>query len=264
MPPYDNLIGGTQIPSNNLFDRFNSPATSPTASGTTRNTGLSGIIDEQFSPELERLDQGLPGLEELLMDRISSGPDFQQFAPALEQFAGNITDQFFGAGGAVEQASRQALGQAVGSGFGPTSGGFDAARMNILRGATEQVGQAIGSQAVNLAQVASGQRSADIQTLLGLTGLQAGRRDELARDIFGITQTGIANEMDRETLGLNRRLIEEALRDPSILERIGGSAGSILSGAGTGAAIGSIVPGLGTGVGAALGGTLGLIGGLFG
>ena len=224
----------------------------------TTSMGPLSPISNQIQDELDRLGGALPSIEELLMNRINATIDFNQYSDALNTFAGGITDQFFRPGGMVEQASRQALGQTVQTGFGPQSGGFDAARMNILAGARDQVGQAIGSQAVNLAQMASGQRSADIQTLLGFAGMQGARRDELARDLFGIQQTGVVNQLDRDTFNLNRRMVENALAQQrqqqggGIWEFLGGLGGSVLGGT-----LGMAGMGIGEQVGSQLGNWLG-------
>jgi hypothetical protein len=221
------------------------------------NQTITSILDEQFTPEFDRINQALPGLEEVLQNRINGPADFNQFSGALEQFAGGLTDQLFGAGGAVEQASRGALGQTVQSGFGPTSGGFDNARMNILTGARDTLTQGIAGQAVNLAQLASGQRTADIQSLLGFTGMQAGRRDSLAESLFGGAATINQQGMDRETMDLNRRLIDHALGQQNQGSGIGGLLGRI-----GGGLLGSALGPIGSAAGGALGGRLaGLLGG---
>lgn len=220
---------------------------------------LAGILDSNFTPEFNRLNEGLPGIEDLLQTTIESPLDFEQFAPALEQFAGGLSAQMFGAGGSVEQASRQALGQSVQSGFGPTSGGFDNARLSILKEARGSFNEALSTQAVNLAQIASTKRSSDIQTLLGFTQNQGARRDSAAESLFGGRATIDQQGMDRETMDLNRRMIEQGLMDgqTSMGDRLSGG----LSGAAGGFVAGNmVVPGIGGIVGAGIGGLAGLFG----
>ena len=242
----------------NGFRGVNSLYRPPSGGSSSAARSLGGILDEQFAPEYERLNEGLPGIEELFNERVASGPDYSAYSGALEDFAGSVFEQYFGSGGAVEGASRAALGQAVQSGFGPTSGGFDNARMNILREASGQFGQAVAGQATQLAGYASQDRGIDIQSLLGYTGLQAGRRDALAESLFGGQATIDQQGIDREVLDLNRRMIEQALRNSG--QSIGSRLGGGLSGAASGAIAGSIIPGIGTGIGAAIGGIAGLFG----
>ena len=204
----------------------------------------------------------LPGTEDLFNKRISTGLDFQGFDDALSKFAGGLSEQLFGAGGSVETASRSALGEAVGSGFGPTSGGFDNARLNILKGAGQQFNSALAEQAVNIAGVASQQRSADINSILGLQQSQAGRRDSIAESIFGAQATIDQQGFDRETMDLNKQLIEQALRRGNRGRSVGSRVKGGLSGSASGAVAGTIVagPGIGTTAGAIIGGLAGLFG----
>jgi hypothetical protein len=217
----------------------------------------SQILNQDFRPEFDRVSGQLPNLEQTFMDRLNSGPDFEAYRSELDAFGGSLMDTLFGPGGQVEQATRQALGQSVASGFGPTSGGFDKARLNILGGARDAFGGAIAGQAVNIAQLAGQQHMGELGALGGFQQFQAGRADDLRESLFGGEMSIRQMEMDRETMELNRRMVEAGLAQQG-----GGglSIGGALEGALGGAAAGSFIPGIGS----LAGGIIGGIGGLFG
>lgn len=252
MPLPNSTIGGFATPA---------PRTQGAGGFGGGDRSLASILDNNFAPEFNRLNEGLPGIEDLLTDRIQGPVDLNQFAPALEQFAGGLSAQMFGAGGSVEQATRGALGQSVQSGFGPASGGFENAKLHILKGATGEFQNALAGQAVNLAQLASTQRSQDISALLGFTQNQGARRDSAAESLFGGQATIDQAGRDDETMALNRRLIENALANGGDPNSIGSRATNALSGAAGGFVAGNmVVPGVGGFIGAGIGGLAGLFG----
>jgi hypothetical protein len=68
----------------------------------------------------------------------------------LSALAESIAGDFFGPGGSAERQTNQALRHSVDTGFGPRSGGFDAARLNILQNATTQASRGISAGAIQL------------------------------------------------------------------------------------------------------------------
>lgn len=221
-------------------DEFQSP-------GRPRNLG--GILDE-FGQAQDFQQERARELEGQFEDVLAGGRE------ALSDVAQGVTAELFAPGGQVEQATNRALRSTVESGFGPRSGGFDQARLNIQERAQDQV-------ANRVAQAAPEIRSQTIQGLGQLAGQLRGSAESLRESEFGgqatIEQLGLA----RERQDMNERIMQEFLDERGGAD-IGGAASGALSGAATGATIGSIVPGFGTAIGAAGGGILGGLSGLLG
>ena len=222
-----------------------------------RNRSLPGVLTSQFEPELGRIDAALPGLEELLLGQINAPIDYSAFKAPLEDFAGGLTKELYGPGGYVEEATQGALGMTQKTGFGPTSGGFDRARLNILGGANDQFANALSGKAVELANLASSTRDSNIRNLLAYTGNLQARRDDYATSLFTGRQAINQYGMDRNIFDLNRRMVEHALKEGGWQDRIFNT----LSGAAEGAIIGSMTGGPGAIPGAIYGGISGATGG---
>lgn len=213
-----------------------------------RSTSLGGILDQYFKPELYDTEGNAAAARDAFTERLNTPTDFSRFRGELTAMAQGITNEMFGPGGAVEQATGQAAEQSVGTGFGPTSGGFDRARRNIYSGARDQVGNAIAQGAIQLAPIAAQERAGDIGALAQLYGLEAGRGDALRESLFGGEATIENLGLAKETMMLNRRLIEDSLRR----SRSGGGIGGFLGKLG-GGIIGSALGPVGTALGSRLG-----------
>lgn len=228
----------------------------PTATGSAAYTGnLGGIIQNIYAPEYDRTMAGLPGAEEMLLERIKSPLDFGAFRSELEAMAQGLTGELFRPGGQVEQASRAALDQTVATGFGSTSGGYTNARQNIMTGARDTVSNAIAQGAIQLAPVAVQSRQNEIGNALGLTSYYAGRSDDLRESLFGGRATIEQLQLARQQMRQNQQVIDAQLNQ-GFGSRLGGAAKGALAGM----AMGSFLPGPGH----VVGGVLGALGGLFG
>ncbi len=224
---------------------------------TSPNVGsLEQILSERFRPELERTEGQQSTLENLFLDRVRNPADLEAFRGEITAFGESLVNDLFGGGGAVERGLQEARGRTVETGFGTTSGGLTNARNNIFSRATDTVAQGIAQKSFEFADLAERTRGSDIQSLLAGVGLQASRGDDLRESLFGGRATIDQQGFDRETMALNRRLIEHALRGGGIGSRFGGAASGALSGA----AAGSVIPGIGTVAGGVLGGLAGIFG----
>lgn len=219
---------------------------------SVRRFSLRGILDDRFAGELDRLEASVPDLEEEFLETLRSPVNFEAFRGELTSLAESVTNQLFGAGGAVEQGFSQATGGAIARGMDPRSGTAARGRQNVLSQAAGQVRDVVGQGAVQLANTAVADRAQTIQSLLGFTQGQQARSDSLRESIFGgqatIDQAGLA----REQFDLNKMLVEESLRR----QRSGGGIGGFLGKIG-GGLLGSALGPLGATVGSRLGGSIG-------
>ena len=193
-------------------------------------THLRGILDTDIVPELERLGGQQKDIEALYTEKLAAPIDYDAYNKGLTAWADSYSQQLYGPGGAVEMGDRASLSNSVDSGFGGTSGGFDNARNNTRMQSSRNFHDSMANQVVAVGQQAMTQRSNDLDSLLGYVTNQGARRDSLAGDLFAGTQGIELQKNDRETMELNRRMIEKALSrgDVSTVERL-------LAGAGAGA-----------------------------
>jgi len=227
------------IGSGNLERPLQSPA-------RTRG-GLLSPIDRFFLPEFERLQGGQESLENLFLNRVQSPVDFERFRAPLESFAQSVQGELFSPGGAVDTASRAALDTEIQAGRGPRSGSFNRSRLDILGQASDTLSGAIGQAAPQIAQTAVINRGQDIESLFRLLGLQSGRLDDIRDSLFTGEAAEVQRGFTRESLDLNRRLIEASLGGGG-----GGGIGGFLRSLGSGLFGSAIGP---------LGATLGISGG---
>ena len=187
-----------------------------------------------------------PSYRMLTAFRGLENPDFAGFREPLSALAQSVTDQLFRPGGAVEGATRGALGRSVQSGFGPRSGGFDAARLNILQGASDTVGNTVGQAAVQLAPLALQQRESQFGAASTLEGLR------LSEEQLAQNQRLIDAHLQQQKCGIGDRL------GAGLMGGLSGALGASanLGGAGAAAATG--------GLSTLAGGILGGLGGIFG
>jgi hypothetical protein len=207
--------------------------------------GLGGILDSYYRPELDRTQGSAADAQDAFLERLNAPTDYSGLRGELSAMAEGITSEMFGPGGAVQQATSQAAEQSVGTGFGPSSGGFDRARRNIFSGARGEVTNRIAQGALQLAPIAMQERQGDISALGDFYGMQATRGDALRDSLFGGEATIENLGMAREQLDLNRMLIEESLRQ----SRSGGGIGGFLKKAAGGL--------IGTALGGPIGGAFG-------
>lgn len=220
-----------------------------------RRPGLGGILDDRFAGELDRLSESQPDLETRFLEALRSPVNFEDFRGELSEFAESVTSDVFGPGGQVSQLTGQARESAIGRGLSPFGGTTTGARNDILRGATGDVSRAIGQQAGQLAGLAVQQRQSDLGNLLGFTGMQAERADDLRESLFGGQATIENLGLARESLDLNTRLIEQALSERQGGGGIGGFLGKVGGGL-LGSALGPIGSALGARAGEELTGLL--------
>ena len=239
---YDELSGGAYRPNVS------------TASAKPKLT-LEQILGDYFAPGFQQTQANKGNIQDTLMKRISSGPDFAKYRGELSTVATGLADELFSPGGEVEQAYSDAFGQTVESGFGTSSGGFERARGNILRGARDVVGRGIAQGALQLAGTAEQSRASDINALLGLHEGEAGRMEGLRESLFGGQATIEQLKLAQEQMGLNRELMRKAGKGRGLGSRTGGAAKGALAGA----SIGSAIPGFGTAAGAVIGGIGGFL-----
>lgn len=250
MPLYSNFGGidrGRDIyeQERNRSRTFTPPAPPPRASDP-----LQTVLDDSFYPEYNRLQDNQQGIEELFIEMLQSPVNYGDLRSEVSAVGESVVNQLFGAGGDVETAFGEALGQTVETGFGTTSGGFARARQNILGQATEQVTDAVSRAAVDLAPVAAQSRGQDIASLLGFTEFQGGRLDNLRESLFGGATQIEQLDLAQQQAFNNRRLTDQALYERNnqgggFWDSIGGIAG---------AAAGSVFGPVGTAVGSKLGG----------
>lgn len=222
---------------------------------------MEQIINNRFLPEFERTQAALPGIQELFMERLNAPVDYSGLRGELQAVAEGVGEELFRPGGSVELASRGAAEGSVRTGFGPSSGGFDRARMNILDEAQGTIGRTISQGALQLAPMALQKRQGDIANAFGLLQLQSGRADDLRESLFGGRASIEQLKLARDQMKLNRRLVEAGLANQNLStgDRIGGALSGAAGGALAGAQAGTIF-GL---PGAAVGGILGGLAGLF-
>lgn len=219
---------------------------------SVRRFSLRGILDDRFSGELDRLTESQPDLETNFLEALRSPVNFEDFRGELSEFAESVTSDVFGPGGAVQGAINQATPDILNSGMSPFGGTAARTRNDILRGATDQVSNAIGQQAGKLAGIASQNRTNDIASRLAFTELQAGRADSLRESLFGGQATIENLGLARESQDLNRRMIEQALRQ----REGGGGFGSFFGNLG-GGLLGATLGPIGATVGSRAGGAIG-------
>lgn len=171
------------------------------------------------------------GLQDALVGLAN--PNFDQFRGSLSAMAEGLTNELFGPGGPVEQATTEALRGTVKKGFGPQSGGFTSARQNILAGARNQVTNQVAQGALSLVPFALQQQES----------------------IFGGRATIENLRLAAEQMNQNERLLDKSIQQSGC--GIGRRLGAGLQGG----LAGSILPGIGTATGAILGGLAGLFGG---
>lgn len=213
-----------------------------------QGTDLQSILSRYFAPEFERLQKRQSGLESTITELIDKPIDFAGFQDALTSVAQGVSSKLYAPGGEVDIANRQALGDVVQSGFGTTSGGYDRARLNILRGANTTVSDAIAGAAVQLAPQAVQARQGQLATISGLLDSNRGALEGIRESMFGGQTTIEQLALAKQTAEQNRRLVEEALRRQG-----GGGLWGNLASLGFGL-LGSVAGPAGAAVGGRLGG----------
>ena len=206
-------------------------------------------ILQGFGEARERMGERARGVEDAFLQDLRGGRE------ALSSMAQGITAELFAPGGQVEEATSQALRQTTESGFGPRSGGFDQARLNILEGAQEQV-------ANRVAQAAPQIRGQTLQGFGQLAGQLRGATESLRESEFGGRASIEQLEMARQRQRQNEMILQEFLdeRGGGIGETIAGGLTGAGSGALAGAGMGSVLGVPGAAAGGIIGGLAGLLG----
>lgn len=233
-----------------LAERYRQGGARVPREGTLRRIG-SG-----FGEEADRIRDRQPGIEEAFMERLGGSTDFGRIRGELEAVGQGVAEDLFRPGGQVEQATRGALSQSVQSGFGPSSGGFDRARMNILGGARDRITSALAQAAPQLASTAVQEDLGRLRQEGNFVMGQAGLANDLSQSEFGAMSTIEQLRLAHEQMRMNQEEMGCGLGD-----RLGSAVTSGGQGAATGAIIGG---GVGSIPAAAVGGGIGFLGGLFG
>lgn len=180
------------------------------------NTGdtLEDLLANLFSPEQGRLDEQLPGLEQLFLELLGGQVDLSGVTEGINQSVSGLLGDLSRPGGALDQATFTGLSNEINRGTGPRSGGFETARLNILDRLQGQVGNLIAQQAPALFSTAVQNRGQNLQGAAGFLGLQAGRADALRDSLFtgrtSIEQLRLAQEAQLANLKFGRESLADA------------------------------------------------------
>lgn len=174
---------------------------------------MQDILDGKFGKDYDELKGRSDQYEKTLFDLINSPTDFGRVREELTVIAQAVADEIFGTGGVVDQENRAALDQSVETGFGPSSGGFTAARQNILGKGRDVVGRSIAQNGAALAGLAVQDRGLSLDAAGNLYNTASGRVDNLRESIFG-GQTVIENlRLAREQQAMNKKMLDKAIKE---------------------------------------------------
>lgn len=221
---------------------------------------LESILQRILNPALDESKERRSTREAALMEALGQPTDFGSVREEVSAVGEGVANELFSQGGQVESAINEALRNTARTGFGPTSGSFDRARLDVLRGASDQVANRVAQSATQLAPLAQRERATDLGILGGLAESEAARVGNLRQSIFGGRASVNQLQLAQDQADLNEQLVNQALEsgETGFLEGVGNAATGALGGAVAGS---QFLPGPGTAIGAILGGLGGLFGG---
>lgn len=175
---YENDPNNAPSSFDGIIDQYSSEYNRLKGGQGTRETSLEKMINgrtdnsaqtSRIQALLNNKQQGRQDTrEQRILDALGSPTDFSSIRGELTSISQAVADELFGKGGSIDKATRGAMDDSVASGFGTTSGGYTAARQNILSGGRDVVGRSIAQNGAALAQLAVQQRGQNLDSLMGL------------------------------------------------------------------------------------------------
>jgi len=204
------------------------------AFGGTQVNDLLANLTDLFGPELARLVEQQPGLEQAFLELLGGSVDLSSVTEGINQSVSGLLGDLSRPGGQIDQLTRVGLDTESQRGFGPRSGGFERSRLNILDRLNSVTGNLIAQQAPALFSTAVQNRANTISGFGGFVGLQAGRQDAL-RDSFFSGRFGLEQFREQKKFGAagleiereNLKLQKDAQKGGGFFGALGGIAGGL-------------------------------------
>ena len=200
----------------------------------TQVDDLLANLEGLFGPELARLVQQQPGLEQAFLELLGGSVDLSSVTEGINQSVSGLLGDLSRPGGQIDQLTRVGLDTEGQRGLGPRSGGFERSRLNILDRLNSVTGNLIAQQAPALFSTAVQNRANTLSGFGNFVGLQAGRQDAL-RDSFFSGRFGLEQFREQKKFGAasleiereNLRLQKKAQKGGGFFGALGGIAGGI-------------------------------------